>query len=366
MGELSGLARESLRDIAPYRPGKPIAEVQRELGLSDVIKMASNENLFGPSPRASAAAREAVAEMHYYPDADCYLLREALAGLWGVPRESLVFGSGSDEVVRLLGQAFLQEGDEAVVPDPSFPGYLPAVQGPGATPRVVPLRRFRLDLEAMAACFGPRTRMVFLCNPNNPTGTIVEQEETELFLARLPERAILVVDEAYGEYVDSEDFPWGIEMFRRGLPVVVLRTFSKVYGLAGLRLGYAVAPPEIAEGINRIRPVFNANVIAQQAALAAVEDRAHVEKVKELTRAARLTLYKELDSRGIEYVPSETNFILVRLGDAGGASQALMRRGVIVRPADFFGYPEWIRVTVGPPSYQERFLTALDAFREQA
>lgn len=359
--DLTLLARRGVPDLPLYIPGKPIEEVQREFGLSGVVKLASNENPLGPSPRAVAAAQEALSSVHWYPEGSARALRAALAERWRVAPDMVLVSNASDNVLTLIAQALLNPGEEAVTCVPTFSAYEHVVRVAGGTFVALPLRSFRFDLEAIGGAVGPRTKLVFLCNPNNPTGTIVSRGEFDAFMAALPERVVVVVDEAYGEYVESPDFPDTAAWVRAGRNVVVVRTFSKIYGLAGLRVGYALGPRGIIGLLERVREPFPVNRVGQAAALAALEDADHVERSRQVNSAGKRFLYAALAARGLRWVPSEANFILIDTGrDADQLFRAMLPLGVIVRPASIWGLPTWIRVTIGTAEQNERFLQALD------
>ena len=351
--------------LKPYHPGKPIEEVKRELGLTgEIVKLASNENPLGPSPRALAALRDALPGLALYPDGGCHDLRAAVAARLGVPGDWLVFGNGSDEVIHLIGLTFLQPGDEVVVGEPTFVLYEAAATLNGARAVKVPLTRPGLvhDTEAMADAFSDRTRLVFIANPHNPTGTVVSRRDVDALLERLPPRALLVLDEAYVEYVDAPDFPHALDYIRAGAPVVGLRTFSKMYGLAGLRVGYGVADPEIIRLLNQPRSPFNVNLAAQIAATAAVEDDAFVAETRRVNADGMRALTDAFARLDLPCIPSQANFLLVDTRrPCRPVFDALLRRGVIVRTGDIFGLPTWLRVTVGTPAQNARFLEALGA-----
>lgn len=347
-----------IASLTPYSPGKPIEELQRELGLSSVVKLASNENPLGPSPKALAALAEAAATLHRYPDGGAFRLRGALAERWKVTPEHVILGNGSDEIIGLLARTFLAPGDEAVMADQTFVIYRMEVTAAHARPVIVPLKDGRHALAAMADAVTPRTRLLFVCNPNNPTGTMVGGAEVDALMARVPDDVVVVFDEAYYEYVTSRDFPDSLEYVRRGRPVVVLRTFSKVYGLAGLRIGYGLTTPEVAGYLNRIRPPFNANSLAQRAALAALDDEDHVARSRALNAKEREALRRGLEALGFSPLPSETNFLYFDSGRDGRAVfEALLREGVIIRHIE----GRMLRVTVGLPEENRRFLDALRA-----
>jgi len=356
------LANEHILGIAPYEPGKPIEELERELGIHDAIKLASNENPLPPSERVQKAIVAALATLNRYPDGGGFYLRQALAKKHGVTPEHVVLGNGSNELIELLVHAFMRPGDEAVVPHPSFVVYPMSVQAAGGIRVVVMLRDYRLDLEAMGRAVTPLTKLVFIANPNNPTATMVTADEVERFMARVPDRTIVVFDEAYVEFAQGPDFPDSLGYMKQGRKVVVLRTFSKAASLAGLRVGYGVADPDAVALLNRIRPPFNVNSLAQAAALAALDDEPHILECVRLIDAGRQFLYDEFKALGLKYVPSRANFILVDVGrSAAEIYQKLLREGVIVRPMTSFGMETALRITVGTPQENRRLVRALDA-----
>lgn len=351
--------------LKPYQPGKPIEEVKRELGLSgEIVKLASNENCLGASPKALAALQDALPSLFLYPDGACHTLRQAVARKVGVPDDWLIFGNGSDEVIHLLGLTFLSPGSDVVVGDPTFVLYESATTLAGANLVKVPLTNPGLvhDIEAMTNALSGNTRLVFLANPHNPTGTTVGRREVETLLSRLPSGALLVLDEAYGEYVyDDPQFPAGLQYVRDGAPVVVLRTFSKMYGLAGLRVGYGVARPEIIRLLNQPRSPFNVNLAGQIAATAAVDDDHFVQQSLKANRDGLEQLYKGFTELGLSYTPSFANFVVADTRrPAKAVFEALLRQGVIVR-AGFAHLPTHIRVTVGTRDQNQQFLNALEA-----
>ncbi|HNC22694.1 MAG TPA: histidinol-phosphate transaminase [Opitutaceae bacterium] len=342
-----------------YEPGKPIEEVARELGLDPetIIKLASNENPFGPSPRALAAAKAALEHGELYPDGGCFALRQKLAAARGLAPEQFVVGNGSNEVIELLGHALLRPGDEVVMGAPAFVVYKLVTLLFGAKAIEVPLVNHRHDLDRIAAAVTPRTRLVYVCSPNNPTGTANSEAEMLAFARAMPEHVVTVFDEAYAEYV--EPTPDLRPLIREGRNVVCLRTFSKIYGLASLRIGYGYAAAETATLLNRVRQPFNVNAIAQAAAIAALDDHEFTAKCVRENRAGLAQLEAGFRALGREFVPSVANFILVRVGDGLKVFDALQRRGVIVRPVKSYGLPEWIRVTVGTREQNERLLAEL-------
>jgi histidinol-phosphate aminotransferase len=360
---LEDLVNPNIRTLAPYEPGKPIEELERELGIHGSIKLASNESPLGPSPKAADAIRAAVDGLHRYPDGASFELREKLAGRLDVGGDQLVFGAGADEVLELLAKAFLSRGDEAVFAWPSFAMYPIVVQGMGATPVAVRLGADLVhDLPAMAAAVTQRTKIVFVCNPNNPTGTSVGAEAFDRFTRSLPENVLLAVDEAYFEFVRRPDFPDSLAWVRRRPGTIVLRTFSKIYGLAGIRVGYGVADSELAGYLQRARHPFNVNRLAEVAAVAALDDEEHAEKSRRVNDEGVRYLSAELAALGIEVWPTDANFVLARAG--AGIHEALMREGVIVRPLGAFGLPEHIRISVGLPEENERLIKTLKRLRE--
>ncbi|MDI3533869.1 MAG: histidinol-phosphate aminotransferase [Thermosediminibacterales bacterium] len=354
------LARKSIFNIKPYIPGKHIDELKRELGLSEIIKLASNENPLGPSPLAIKSMSKAIHEVSFYPDSYNYYLKEALSEKLSVKRENLIIGNGSDEIIKLIAEAFLEEGDEIITGYPSFSEYIFAGKLMSAECILVDLNNYRLDLEQMFKKISPKTKLVFICNPNNPTGSIVTKQELDDFMNKLPENVIVVIDEAYHEYVMSSDYPDSLKYVKEGKNVIVLRTFSKIYGLAGLRIGYGIANPELIECINRVKEPFNVNMIAQVAAVESLKDRDHVEKSRQLVNAEKKYLYEQFESIGLEWVDSETNFILVDTGtDSTKLFHELLKLGIIIRSGEIFGLPNHIRVTIGTREQNEKFINAL-------
>lgn len=354
------LHREKILAIKPYVPGKPVEEVERELGITNVIKLASNENPLGPAPASIAVMHDMVGKVAAYPDGNCYYLKNALAGFLGVTFAHLIVGNGSDEIIKLIAEAFLDEGEEAVVADPTFSEYDFAVKIMGGRTVVVPTNNLTHDLEAMAAAVTGRTKLVFVCNPNNPTGTIVDKNAVQAFLDKLPQGVITVFDEAYYEYVSDGNYPQTLDFVHEGRDVIVLRTFSKIYGLAGLRIGYGVAKPELVGMLMRVKEPFNVNTLAQAAALAALGDQEHVLKSRELNDEGKTYLYREFDRLGLSYMPTHANFIWVQVkADCKNVFAKMLRRGVIVRTGDIFGAPDVIRVTIGTPEQNRRFIEAL-------
>jgi histidinol-phosphate aminotransferase len=359
---LEDLASPALRGLIPYSPGKPIEEVERALGIRDPVKVASNENPLGPSPLAVAALREALAGVHRYPDGGGHRLRHALAAHWSVSPDEVVLGNGSNELLELVGRIFLMPGDEAVYAAQAFVVYDMVTQLTGATKVIVPLKNLTHDLEAMRLAVTPRTKIVFLGNPNNPTGTAAPPAAVEAFLDGLPADVVAVLDEAYYEYLPPALRPDAVRFVRAGRRVLVLRTFSKIYGLAGLRIGYGIGPPELVGLLNRLRAPFNTSSLAQVAATAALQDAPHVAETQALTEAGRRYLREQCEALGLAVVPSVANFLLVDVGRPGPATaEALLRQGVIVRPMGGYGFPTHLRISVGTPQENERCIAALGA-----
>jgi histidinol-phosphate aminotransferase len=354
---LERLVKPHILELEPYQPGKPIEELERELGIEGSIKLASNESPIGPSPRAVAAMREALGGVHRYPDGASFALRRALAARLRVGGDQLVFGAGADEILELLAKVLLGPGDEAVFAWPSFAMYPIVVQGMGARALRVPLTRDLVhDLPAMARAVGPRTRLVFVCNPNNPTGTSVGAEAFDRFVSELPPTLVLAVDEAYADFARRPDFPDSLAWLDRRPGTIVLRTFSKLWGLAGLRVGYGVADRELAGYLERARHPFNVNRLAETAALAALGDDSHAERARRVNAEGVEYLTRELRALGVEVWPTDANFVLARPGDV---YERLLREGVIVRPLRGFGLPEHIRISVGLPEENERLVKTL-------
>ena len=355
------LAKPSVLTQPLYEPGKPIEHVARELGLAPdtIIKLASNENPFGPSPRALEVAKKALERGELYPDGGCFELRRKLATERGLDADQFVVGNGSNEIIELLGHVFIGTGDEVVMGAPAFVVYKLVTLLFGAKAVEIPLRDWRHDLAAIAAGITPRTKLVYVCSPNNPTGTANTEAELLAFARALPAHVIAVFDEAYAEYVDNP--PDLRPLIREGRKVICLRTFSKIYGLASLRIGYGYGAAELCTLLNRVRQPFNVNSIAQVAALAALDDRAFAEKCARENRAGLNQLEEGCRKLGLEYVPSVANFMLVRVGEGIRIFEALQKRGIIVRPVKSYGLPEWVRVTVGTREQNERLLEGLRA-----
>jgi histidinol-phosphate aminotransferase len=355
-----------LAQLRPYQAGKPLEELARELGITDAIKLASNENPLGPSPLALAAITANLADLHRYPDSHAYYLKEDLSRHLGISPGQLLMGNGSDEVLDLLVRALVPPGGEVLSTTHTFLMYGLLTQAVGGVFREAPLKDMRVDLPALARAVGPQTRLILLNNPNNPTGAAFYRQEWEEFLAELPPTVTVVLDEAYIEFADDPQVPSGLDYLRENRALVGLRTFSKAYGLAGLRIGYGYGPSELWEYVNRLRLPFNVNRLAQVAARAALTDVDFLRRTRELVLAGRDFICRELERRGIPFVPTQANFILIHVGCPGReVYQAMLRHGVIIRAMEAYGFPDYIRVNVGLPEENRRFLETLEKVLER-
>jgi histidinol-phosphate aminotransferase len=363
--DVLSLVTPGVRGLVPYVPGKPVEELERELGISNAIKLASNENPLGPSPLALAAAQKALPEIARYPDGGGFVLKRALAAWLGVAPEQITLGNGSSDVIEFAARIFVAPGDEVVFSQHAFAMYPIVTQAIGGRAREVPARDWGHDLPAMARAITPQTRIVFVTNPNNPTGTWLDRTALRAFLEQVPERVIVVLDEAYFEYVQHPEYPDGIAWLKDFPNLIVTRTFSKAYGLAGLRVGYGVSSAALADLLNRVRPPFNVNSPAQAAALAALADETHLEKSRRTNRDGMRQLEQGFGQLGLGYIPSAGNFVCVEVGDGARVNDALLRQGVIVRPVANYGMPRHLRVTVGLPQENTRFLAALKTALER-
>jgi len=359
---MENLVRKNILKVNHYVPGKPIEEVEREFKLSNVIKLASNENCFGASPKALAAIKKKLKDINRYPDASSFYLKKRMARLLGVKEDQLIFGNGSDEIIGIAIRAFVNEGDEVIVARPTFLIYEIASQIHNATVRQVGLTRdYRYDLAAMKKAVTDKTKMVFVANPDNPTGTYVTKKELDEFLDGLPERVIVYLDEAYFEFADygCGDYPDGLDYIKRPA-LVVSRSFSKVYGLAGLRVGYGISNAGLISYMERVRDPFNVNILAQAGALAALDDRAFLKKTLSHVEKEKKALYTAFDKMGLKYVKSATNFVIVDVGrDCKDVFNGLLKQGVIVRDMKAWGLDTFIRVTIGTSAENKRFIAAL-------
>ena len=348
--------------LTPYVPGKPVSELERELGIRDSVKLASNENPLGCGEVARAAYRAEAAELGRYPDGGGFALRRALAAHHGVAPEQVTLGNGSNDVLDLIARVFLYPGRESVFSEHAFAVYPIATQAVGATARVAPARDHGHDLDAMAALVGERTGVVWIANPNNPTGTWVPSEALHAFIAALPAHCLCVIDEAYFDYVEAPDYPASVRWLAEFPNLIVTRTFAKVHGLAALRVGYGLSQAPVAELLNRVRHPFNVNAPAQAAAIAALGDRGHIARSVALNRSEMARVTAGLEQLGLGYIPSVGNFVTVDLGQpAGPVDQALLRLGVICRPVGNYGLPNHLRITIGLPEENDRLLAALPA-----
>jgi histidinol-phosphate aminotransferase len=348
-----------IREIDPYKPGKPIEEVERELGIQ-AVKLASNENPLGPSPLGIAAAQKALAESHRYPDGGGFYLREKLAKRHGVPMENILLGLGSSDLIDLSARTLLRQEGEGMTAEGSFPLFYIAMRATGARLVQVPLKNYTFDLDAMARAITSKTRLIIVANPNNPTGTMVTADAFGKFLDAVPDHVVLVLDEAYCDYVGRADYSRSVQEVLAGRNVVVLRTFSKIYGLAGIRMGYAIGPTALLAEMNKIRLPFNTSGVAQAAAFAALDDAEHVRRSFDSNRAGMTQLEKGFAALGVKYVPSVANFMLVELGtEAGPIADEMLKLGVIVRPMRWMGFPSAFRVTIGTHEENEKCLAAL-------
>nr|BBJ04379.1 histidinol-phosphate aminotransferase 2 [Marinobacter nauticus] len=360
--DYQSLAVKGVQALSPYQPGKPIEELARELGLNpaEIIKLASNENPLGPSEKALAAARKALEELCLYPDGNGFELKQALANRFGVGMDQITLGNGSNDVLEVIARCFADTDSEVVFSQYAFAVYPIVTQAIGAKGVPVPAKEWGHDLDAMAAAVTERTKLVFVANPNNPTGTVHTAKAIEAFLDQIPERVLVVLDEAYCEYLTGSEYPDGIKLLERYPNLIVCRTFSKAWGLAALRVGYAISSTAIADILNRVRQPFNVDSVALAAATAVLQDEAYLNRSREVNEAGLRQLSEAFDLVGLSYIPSAGNFIAVEVGDqALGIYQALLAHGVIVRPIAGYGMPRHLRVSVGLPEENERFLDAL-------
>jgi len=358
MIKMEHMVLEGIRGIVPYKPGKPIEELERELGIKDSIKIASNENPVGPSPKAIEAIRNSLEALNRYPDGNVTILKDKLAAHLGVKPSNLVIGNGSNELLELALRTYLKPGGSVVFSEHAFVVYQLVTQAAGGRGIAVPMKGFTHDLEAMIRAIRPDTCMLFVANPNNPTGTMNTAEEVEALIGAMPDNCLLVLDEAYKEYVEDARYPDSVKYIDRR--VVVTRTFSKLHGLAGLRVGYGIADESITDYMNRVRQPFNVNMLAQVAAAAAIDDLEHQEKARRINREGMAFITKSLEKMDLTWAPSVTNFVLINVErDSNEVFQALLRKGVIVRPMAEYKYPRHIRVTIGMPEENERFIRSL-------
>lgn len=353
------LVRKNIQDITPYIAGKPIEETKRELGLKEVIKLASNENPLGPSPKAVESIKRNISKINRYPDSNGFYLKRKIASCLKLLAENIVLGNGSDELIDIIMKTFVEDDENIVTADITFLEYEVISQVYGRRIKKVPLKDFRYDLQAIREKIDKKTKLVFLANPNNPTGTYVTKFELEKFLRGLPQNVILVLDEAYDTFIDVKDYPLGLDYVAKN-NIVVLKTFSKAYGLAGLRIGYAIARANFTKYMEKARQPFNVNLLAQEAASAALDDESFLRRTRDVVLEGKIYLYQILEQMGIQYVPSVTNFILINVGkDCMAVFKDMLKLGVIVRDMQQYGLNNFIRVTIGTPEENKKFISAL-------
>jgi histidinol-phosphate aminotransferase len=354
------LARRGILKIKSYVPGKSIEEVQKDLGAKKWVKLASNENLLGPSAKAIVAIRKELPNIYLYPEGPCPVLRKVLAEKFEISERMVVISNGADNLILMIANAFVNEGDEVMMADPTFSVYTNATQIMGGKPIKVRLKDFTHDLDSMLKKVSSKTKLVFVCNPNNPTGTTVSRKAFNEFLSKLPRRVIVVLDEAYGDFAEDVFNPNGLDYVKKGKQLILLRTFSKVYGLAGLRIGYGLGRKDLTDCLYQVRDPFPVHRLAQVAAVAALNDEDHATRSIQLVHEGKKYLYKELDRIGLFYVPSQANFIFIDFGrDSEEVFQALLREGIIIRPGKVWGYPTFARLTIGRMNDNRKFIKAL-------
>ncbi len=365
--KISNLARTAISTIIPYEPGKPISEVKREYGLSNVIKLASNENPLGPSPKAIEAVQKAITGVHHYPDGGGYTLKQKLSNKLSVTPEMIVLGNGSAETVELITEAFISEHDEAIIGKHAFFKYRIAVKIMNGQIAWAEMPNLQQDPEAIVSQITDRTKIIFIANPNNPTGTLMTHDQAEWMMDKIPDNVIVVFDEAYYDYRNSDVYPNSLNYIRDGRNVIALRTFSKSYGLAGLRMGYALTTPPIARAMNTVREAFNVNSLAMEAGVGALDDDEFLKKSIELNIHGKEFYYHRCEHLGLEYVPTEANFVLIKVPILGrDLFKLMLKKGVVIRPVDGYGLPEYVRVSIGLPNENERFFFELETvLREQ-
>jgi len=364
MKKEKSLIRKGILDLKPYIPGKPIEEVKRELGLKEVIKLASNETSVGPSPLAIEAIKKEIKNINLYPEGSSRLLREKLAHRLSIDKEMIIIGNGEDDIIDLIGMTFINDGDEVISGEITFPAYETAAKIMGGKIISVKLKDFRFDLEKIAQRINEKTKIVFLCNPNNPTGTIVDKEAVDKFIKQVPEDVIVVFDEAYYDYVEDQGYPNSLSYVLEEKNVIILRTFSKIAGIAGVRVGYGIAKHELIGYLNRVVNPFTTNRLAQVAALASLDDEEHRKKVLRSNQEGKKYLYRELKEIDLFYLPTEANFIFIDLKENSEVIfEKLLRKGVIIRPGETWGCPNFIRVTIGTAYENKKFIQALGEVR---
>ncbi len=358
------MARRGINEISPYVPGKPIEEVQKEYGLKEVIKMASNENPIGVSPKAITAMATELAKCNIYPEGSSIAVREKLAEHWGLDKDLFVVSTGADDILYMIANAFMNEGDEAIFATPSFASYDLAVRFIGGKSIQIPLKNYAHDLDAFLAAVTPKTKLMYICNPNNPTGTVVGKAAMDAFMDKVPKNCLVVMDEAYYEYVETEDYPSSINYLKEGRNVIITRTFSKVYGLAALRVGYGMARADVMETLCKVAPPFPVNRVAQVAACAAINDKEFTDFVLRTNHEGKEYLYKELAALGFVCIPTQANFIFVDFKtDGKKLFEELMKRGIIIRPGYLWEFPSCGRITIGTMEQNKKLVETLKAIQ---
>jgi histidinol-phosphate aminotransferase len=350
---------DHLKDIPDYVPGKPVEELERELGIREAIKMASNENFWGPPLKVRQAISDKIKELNFYPDSGCFLLKERLAKKFGVEANQVIVGHGSNYLIELISRSVLNPGDEGITCDPSFAFYQRAIKGAIGSHKSVPLRNFEVDLEGLLKGLSDRTRLIFLGSPNNPTGKIIPFSKLRRFMDLLKPGIFVVLDEAYFDYIDSSDARSGLDLLKDHQNLIVLRTFSKIYSLAGLRIGFGIAHAPIIQSLMKLYLPFNVGILDQAAALAVLEEKDFLREIRRINQEGKRYLYKALDDLGLEFVPTDANFILVRVGQATQVYEQLLKKGIIVRDMTLWKLPDHIRVTISLPENNERFIREL-------
>lgn len=354
------LVPENIEKLIPYVPGKPVEELEREMGIKNAVKLASNENPLGPSPKGLEMMKKYIKNLHRYPEGGCYYLAKKLAQKLKVSMDNIVFGNGSNEVLELVGRTFYEAGDEILFSQYAFIVYKLVAQSLGAKFTEVKAKGLGHDLDAFVKAITPKTKIIYLANPNNPTGTMFGKKAFEKFISKVPSNCLVVLDEAYAEYVDDDDYPSGLDYLKKYKNLIIVRTFSKIYGLAGLRVGYGIMDKQLANFMNRVREPFNVNTLAQFAALGALDDKEHVRKTKEVTNKGFALFYKLFDELGLEYEKSYGNFVLLKTPNGGMEFyNALLKEGVIVRPVGGYGLPQYVRVSIGTDKENQRFIKAV-------
>jgi histidinol-phosphate aminotransferase len=353
---------DHLKDVPDYIPGKPVEQLERELGMREaIIKMASNENFWGPPPKVRQAISDKIKELNFYPDSGCFLLTEGLRKKFGVEPNQVIVGHGSNYLIELISRSFLNPGDEGMACDPSFPFYRRAIKGAIGSHKSVPLRDFEVDVEDLLNSLSDRTRLIFLGSPNNPTGKIIPFANLKVFMDRLDRNVLAVLDEAYFDYVDSPDARTGLDLLKDHQNLIVLRTFSKIYSLAGLRIGFGIAHAPIIQSLMKLYLPFNVGILDQAAALAVLEEEDFLREIRRINQEGKRYFYKALDDLGLEFIPTDANFILIRVGKATEVYEQLLRKGIIVRDMAPWKLPDHIRVTISVPQNNERFIRELGA-----